>query len=227
MNKNNTNKKIYEKIKRNNFVFGLCLIISLFASCGGDDNSPVEVPDVAVKGVSLSSNSLKIEKGTTNELRALITPTNATNKNVIWVSSNSSVATISNTGLITAVSPGTTIISVVTMDGQYKAECNVTVLSKVQSITLDKTELTIVEGGEETLVAAILPEDASNKNVIWKSADESIAKVSSTGVVTALKIGKTTVTATSEDGHFNATCAINVESGTNINYKPYGDKQNW
>lgn len=221
MNKNS----IVKWTRNDNFLLSfLCIFFCLAVSCGGDDNS---VEDIPVKGVSLSSTSLRMQKGTINELQAFITPSNATNKELVWVSSDTSVASVSKNGVITALSSGTAVIGVVTMDGQYRAECNVTVVSKVESITLNKTELTIVEGGEEMLIATILPEDASNKNVIWESTDKSIAKVSSAGVVTALNIGKTTITATSEDGYFSVTCFITVESGTNINYNPYGDKQDW
>lgn len=221
MNKKNTIK--WTMIDSSILSF-FCLFFCLIVSCGGDDNS---VADVAVRGVSLSSTSLTMPKGTISELQAFVTPSNATNKDVVWVSSDTSVAAISKNGVIMAISPGTAVISVVTMDGQYKAECNVTVVSKVESITLNKTVLTIVEGGEEMLIATILPEEADNKNVIWKSADESVAKVSSAGLITAMKMGKTIITATTEDGHFSVSCSVTVESGTNIDYNPYSDKQNW
>lgn len=80
----------------------------------------------------------------------------------------------------------------------------------VTGVSLDKAELTLDEGSTETLVATVSPEDATNKNVAWTSSDEAVATVDKDGKVSALKVGKTTITATTEDGKKTATCEVTV-----------------
>ncbi len=82
---------------------------------------------VAVTGVSLNTNSLSLEEGETKTLTATISPSNATNQNVSWESSDESVATVSNSGLVTAISEGEATITVTTEDGYKYDECDVTV----------------------------------------------------------------------------------------------------
>ena len=81
---------------------------------------------VRVTGVSLNNNTLTLNVGNTSTLTATVTPSNATNKAVTWSTNNSSVASV-NDGVITAVSNGTAIITVTTIDGNYSASCTVTV----------------------------------------------------------------------------------------------------
>ena len=81
---------------------------------------------IGVTGVSLNHNALTLNVGDTNTLTATISPSNATNQSVIWSTNNSSVATVSN-GVVTAVSTGSAIITVATVDGNYTATCSITV----------------------------------------------------------------------------------------------------
>ncbi len=77
------------------------------------------------------------------------------------------------------------------------------------------------------LVATILPNDATNKEVTWTSDNKSVAKVSSNGEITAIKPGIATITVTTTDQNKTAHCKVTVTSSKNINYKPYGNSQNW
>lgn len=81
---------------------------------------------------------------------------------------------------------------------------------KVESISLDKTSMDLLEGSSDKLNAKVLPEDATNKKVVWSSSDESIAKVDENGKVTAIKEGKATITAKVEGTDLTATCKVNV-----------------
>ena len=85
---------------------------------------------------------------------------------------------------------------------------------KVTGVSLNKTSLSIVEGETETLVAAVVPTDATNKNVTWKSGDTSIATIDRKGVVSAVKAGTTDITVTTEDGNKSAICKVTVKSAT-------------
>ena len=170
---------------------------------------------IAVTGVELDKNSITLNEGETETLTATVLPTNATNKNVTWTSSNNAVAKISN-GVVTAVSEGTATITVTTEDGNHTATCQVTVEKEeeqtvaVTSVTLNQSEKTLKIGETLTLVPTINPENATNKNVRWTSSNSSVATISN-GVVTAVAEGTATITVTTEDGNCTATCRITVE----------------
>lgn len=81
----------------------------------------------------------------------------------------------------------------------------------VTRVSLDKTELTLMVGDEQTLKATVYPTNATNKSVRWKSSDSTVAKVNASGVVTALKPGPATITVTTEDGAYTASCLVTVK----------------
>lgn len=165
-----------------------------------------------VEGVTLSSESLSlVVGGSTSTLIATVQPSTASNTSVTWSSSDESVATVDN-GVVTPVGAGTATITVTTADGSKTATCNVTVVQNVTGISLDKTELALVGSQTAQLNATIAPDTASNKNVSWTSSDEAVATVSAEGLVTSVGKGNATITATSEDGSFTATCAVTVSN---------------
>ena len=167
-----------------------------------------------VTGVTLDRSSLELTEGDAAVLTATITPSNASNRNVIWSSSASSVASVDNAGKVTALKPGSATITVTTEDGGKTATCEVTVNAKVYpvtGVTLDKTSATLTEGDEFVLTATVNPSNATNKTVTWSSSDKTVATVSD-GKVTALKAGKATITVTTEDGGKTATCEVTVNA---------------
>ncbi len=91
----------------------------------------VTPPTVAVTGVSLDNTTINIEEGLTANLVATVAPATATNQNVTWSSDTPAVATVNNTGTVSAVAQGTAVITVTTEDGGYTATCNVTVIAPV------------------------------------------------------------------------------------------------
>jgi uncharacterized protein YjdB len=163
---------------------------------------------VAVFSVTLNKSTLTLTEGGTETLTPTISPTNATNKNVNWTSSNTGVAMVSN-GTVTAVSAGTAVITVTTIDGSKVATCIVTVTVAVTGVTLDKTELLFDEGAVEFLTPTVLPTNATNKNVNWTSNNTNVATVNN-GVVTAVAVGTTTIIVTTADGNRTANCTITV-----------------
>lgn len=168
---------------------------------------------VPVTGIRFDKeNILLSEIGETALLRATVLPEDADNKNVRWESSNEKVATVEN-GIVTCKGYGTTEISATTEDGGFTAVCKVTAERKEilpTSITLDKADVTMNVGKTTKLKADVWPTDADNKSVIWNSDNEDIAKVSSDGVVTAVKAGKTKVYATTQANNLKAECEITV-----------------
>ena len=166
-----------------------------------------------VTNITLSSESISLVEGDSQTLTATVSPSNATNKKVIWTSTDGSIASVDN-GKVTALKPGRTTIKATSDDGGKTATCQVTVNARVynvESVRLDKTSITLTEGDSETLTATVYPDNATNKNVSWKSSDESVATVSN-GVVTALKAGTVTITVTTEDGSKTATCQVTVNA---------------
>ena len=181
------------------------------ATCAVTVNTPV----IPVTGVTLDKSSVTLNVDQTQQLSATVQPTNATNKNVSWSSSNASVATVSSGGLVTAKVAGTATITVTTADGSKKATCVVTVntpVIPVTEVTLDKTSVTLNVDQTQQLSATVQPTNATNKNVTWSSSNTSVATVSSSGLITAKAAGTTTVTVTTEDGSKKATCAVTVNT---------------
>ncbi|MCQ2144506.1 MAG: Ig-like domain-containing protein [Bacteroidales bacterium] len=163
-----------------------------------------------VTGVSLDKTSVSLVKGESTSLTATITPSNATNKNVTWTSSNTAVATVAG-GTVSAVGRGSATITVRTQDGEFTATCSVTVTVPVTSVKLDKSSISLTEGESQTLTATISPSDATNKNVSWESSDSEVATVKG-GKVTAVKPGTATITVTTEDGNKTASCEVSVKA---------------
>lgn len=169
-----------------------------------------------VQSVGLNKTELALEVGKTGTLEAKVEPSDATNKNVTWSSSNSEVATVDN-GVVTAVSAGEAIITVTTEDGAKTATCKVTVNAPqtvpVTGVTLDKTSLDLKTGDNTTLTATVNPESATNKDVTWISDKPEIAAVEG-GTVTAKAAGTAIIAVTTVDGGKIATCKVTVTPKT-------------
>ena len=174
----------------------------------------VSAASVAVEEVILNKTSLSLMEGFSETLTATISPLTATNKNVTWMSDKPAVATVDDSGKVTAVKEGTATITVTTEDGGKTASCSVTVTKlvvAVTSVSLNKSSLTLYVGSSETLTATITPSDADNKNVTWSSTEPSAASVDGNGTVTALKEGTTTIKVVTEDGAKTAECTVTVK----------------
>ena len=174
----------------------------------------ITVEATPVTSVTLDQTSASLKVGETVSLTATVKPDDATDKSVTWSSSNTSVATVSSTGVVTAKSAGSAIITVTTKDGSKTATCSVTVKAKTVSVTgvsLDYTSLTMTEGETQTLTATISPSNATDKSVTWSSSNTSVATVSSAGVVTAKAAGTVTITVKTNDGNKTATCIVTVQ----------------
>ena len=220
----NTNKTLYSKeLVSSISVKKLKIMVNDTSTAPSSGNYPfliddvvlsVKVADVPVSGVSLNKNSTSIAPGNTEQLTATVLPDNATNKAVTWSSDHENIATVSNSGLVTAVASGSATITATSQaDGTKSASCVVTVTAAVAvtGVEAPATEFAYV-GGTEQLVANVLPANASNKNVTWSSNDNSIATVSESGLVTAAASGNVDITVTTVDGDFDATCSFEVRA---------------
>lgn len=174
---------------------------------------------VNVTGITLSPTTKTMYTGESFILTPTITPDNATNKSVTWTSSDPTIASVDESGIVNAIKKGTATITAKTNDGGFTATCVITVNEgdkKVTGITLTPTTNTIKPGDSFVITPTVTPVDAADKSVTWSSSDSSIAKVDSTGKVTALKAGTATITATTNDGGYKATCTVTVANITNI-----------
>ena len=168
---------------------------------------------VGVTGVSLSPTELSLKTGGSSQLTATVAPSTATNKNVSWSSSHTNVATVSSSGLVSAVAAGDATITVTTVDGGKTATCYVVVSDNVVSVTgisLSTNSISLSVGGTQTLTATVTPSNASDKTVYWSSSNTDVASVSDGGVVSAITPGNATITARTNNGGYTATCSVTV-----------------
>ncbi len=178
-------------------------------------------PIVPVKNVRFEQPNITLNVGKTEPLTVMIEPANATIESIAWSSDNPDAVTVSSeenatTATLTAVGEGTATITVIVYDGVkeegHTATCNVTVKAvPVTGVALDKTSLSLTEGESEQLTATVMPENATHKAVTWTSSDPSIATVDADGTVKAVNAGTATITVTTVDGDFPATCTVTVE----------------
>lgn len=174
----------------------------------------VEIPKVAVSGITLNNSTLSLTTGQNFTLQAMLSPSNATNKEVTWESSDAGVAAVSKDGVVTAKKAGKATIVAKAADesGKY-ASCVVTVTEvkkEVTGVMLNKSSLNLGVGGSEVLSATVLPADATNKQVTWLSSTPSVATVSQSGVVTGVKEGTTQISVITADGSKTAICSVTV-----------------
>ena len=190
---------------------------------------------VNVTGVEFSQDALTMPLARTAQLEWTVLPADAANKNVTFASDNTEVATVNASGLVTGVAPGTANITVTTVDGGFTDVIAVTVEEAVAvtEIVIAPAAITIpvTTSVTETLVANVIPENATDTTVAWTSEDETIATVSVNGQIKGIAPGTVTINATSANG-VTGTCEVTVVAPedfpgldsinfTNMNPLPY------
>ena len=224
--------RLYAYIEAENFEAGHTYKFAVMArEFSGDvlawSQSEFSISDsIPVTGVELDVSSYSLKVRQTYRLKVTVLPTTASNQDVTFKSSNTSIATVNTSGKVTAKSAGTVNITVTTDDGGYKAKCVFTITEEnrpVTGISLDITSYSLEVGDTFSLTETILPENATNQKVIWSSSNPSVAVVSSIGNVTAMSVGTTTITATTEDGGYTADCIVTVTNKTPIHGDVNGD----
>lgn len=177
---------------------------------GFEAKCTVRVDGIDARGIErVGDKTVTMGLNQTRQLQVKITPSDTTNKNVQWTSSNNSVATVDSNGGVISKNSGSTIITITTHNG-LKTEFFIEVETPVTNITLNSNEINLNPGGTFKLDATVNPSNASNKNIKWISANESIATVDQSGNVTADVAGTTYISAVSADGKVVATCTVNV-----------------
>lgn len=165
---------------------------------------------ILVDKITLNKTATVLYTGRTATLKATLTPANATNKAVKWSSSNNGIATVTQSGVVKGVRAGVATITARALGGPVLATCKVTVRQSVQSITMAK-KATVYTGKKVALKVKVSPTNAYNKSVLWKSSNTKVALVSQTGIVTGVRKGIATITATTKDGSKKtAKCVVTV-----------------
>ena len=182
---------------------GTATITAKAGNCTADCTVTVSVD---VESVSLDITTLSLSVGESATLTATVKPDNASDKNVVWTSSDNSVATVSN-GRVTAVKAGTATVKATC--GGKTAECVVTVTAKVTGVKLNTSSIMLMSGDYSILKATIIPDNAANKNVKWESSNIAVATVDN-GKVTAISEGTAKITVSTEEGQFAASCTVTV-----------------
>ena len=187
----------------------------------------ITVPQL-IDWIEFDEDEIELKAGQTYQLKPYISPSDATNKKIKYTSSDTKVAEVSASGLVTAKSEGEAKIRAAATDGSDEyAVCYVTVTgkAKVTGITLDRTSAEVKRGEKLTLNVTVSPSYASNKKVVWKSANTKIATVDANGSVTAKAPGRTKITVTSsENSSYQASCTVTVPY--KITYKLNKGKNN-
>ncbi len=164
-----------------------------------------------VSSVTLDKTSTSIKVGEITQLIATINPTTATNKDVVWTSSNEEIATVDSEGRVTALAKGVATITVETVEGGFKATCTITVLEPVKSVSLNQTKAKMNAESTMQLIATINSSLAFEEEVIWTSSNEKVATVDKTGKVLAIGNGSAKITVKTVDGEKTATCIVTVK----------------
>ena len=218
-----TNKKSVATVDKNGKIkakgYGTAKITIRSADKKAKATITVKVPKKAVTKVKVTPTKKTITVGGTFRLNTVVSPSNASVKDVFYESSNKKIATVDQKGKVKGVKKGTAIIKVTTLDGKKTASCKVTVQEKkapvkdilVTEVVVTPTKIVLTEGETKALTVLVKPDNASNKNVTWKSSNSEIAKVDSNGVVTAVREGSAEISATAADGSGKkAVCAVSV-----------------
>ncbi len=172
-----------------------------------------EVKNTKVSGISITDSKSSMPAGTSFTFKATVRPSDATNKDVTWSTSDQSVASVDRNGLVTAKKEGKATITATSKDGGFTDSVELTVtatVDKVWSVSIKEGDIAVEIGKTRALTAVIQPEKAKDRTVKWSSADEGIVKIDQAGKVTAVALGTTTVTVTTNDGGLTATSKVTV-----------------
>lgn len=161
-------------------------------------------------GIRLETEQARVRKGGRLTLAAVAQPEGKTDGRLVWSSSDGSVASVDEEGVVSGKSKGEAVITVTAVDGGYTAECRVRVYQPVTELRMDNRSVTVDTGEDIQLTATILPYDADNKSIVWSSDNPDVADVNGKGVVTGVKAGQTVIRATSEDEGISDFCVVTV-----------------
>lgn len=196
---------------------GSCKVICAARDGSGVTSECQIIVIQSVTGISLSPATITIPVGGTYKLTPVISPENANNKEVTYVSGNKEVAVVANNGTITGVDMGVVTISVSSKDDPTKiASCVVTVGTPVASVEVSPTSMELKTGSAMTLSAVVSPDTATNKTLSWSSSDTAVATVDASGRVQVWKAGTAVITASAADGSGKSAACTVTATGDDV-----------
>ena len=159
--------------------------------------------------ITLDKQSMNLTVSQTAVLTMTITPATVVNKNVEWSSSDSNIASVDATGIVTGVGNGTAIISVKSIQANLIATCSVTITTPVQKLTVSRNKVTLVVGKGIQLFYSFFPQSSTNPRVIWTNSNPRSVEISNSGYISGLSAGTAIITATSmENKSLNSSCQV-------------------
>ena len=204
--------------------FLMATVMVLNTACDPENGEEVEKKYVPVTGVSLDKSQMVVAPNTKKTLKAVITPEDATNKDLEWSSSHAAVDIDESTGLLHVLSltDATIIITVKTVDGGFTDTRTLTVVDiPAIGVRFNEPEVVVPPGRKKTLSATVLPNAAANKKVTWTSGNTAVATIDlNSGEVTAVSGGIAKITVKTDDGGHEADCMVKVPSMTNLLLNP-------
>jgi uncharacterized protein YjdB len=178
------------------------------------DSGVIDVCNVSVyqpvETVTMNTNTMTVRKGTIFWLNATAGPEGAVNKTIIWSSSDTSIATVDQTGMVTAITPGECSIIATSQDSGVMAKCTVVVTEPVSGIYLNASSTTLYTGEKFVIIPTVEPAEADNKSVTYLSSDTSVATVDSNGIVTGVKGGSAIILVTTVERGLVASMKVTV-----------------
>ena len=200
-----SNKETVATVDENGLVYGVSkgvATITVKATDGSQKTDTIRVTVTQpVEGMTLAETDVTVNMGSYKTLKATISPSNADNKKVTWISSNESVATVNSAGKIVPIAPGVCTITAISQDNpSVTATCVATILQPVTKVSLSDSAVSFDVGSYTQLYWTTEPYNASNTDVTFSSSDERIATVDQNGRVFGVKRGTATITVTAADG---------------------------
>ena len=181
---------------------------------GFTDTCHVEVIS-SIREIILDQTELTLNAGENAQLKATIKPAEATYPDLVWTSSDETVATVNQSGNISALKRGECTVTAKAKVGDVSASCKVTVYSPVTGVEIENHTIELYVGDRVEMKAKVLPEDANNTKITWSSNKTTVAKiVSATGILTAVSAGTAEITVKTTEGGFTDKCTVTVIQGT-------------
>ena len=168
-----------------------------------------EVPEVEIESINLYTEKTTINKNETAKINIEVIPKDANKEKITLTSSEPNIIKVDNEGNMFALKGGKASITA-TAPNKVSATIDIEVYSKVENMEIDIDKITLFENDSYNLVVTIYPEDASNKNVIFSSLNDDIAKVSKDGKITGIKEGKTEILVKSEDSKIEKQIEVTI-----------------
>lgn len=215
--------RITAKAKGSVYVYAVSVDGAVAGKCQVLISSRIDGVDIYNQNNELmTGKTVVVPVGAGETLHTVVTPDDVPDKSVKWSSSNTDAAVVSDSGVVSAKGAGVAVITATTNLGGEKASVTYDVRPNAASIRLSKTTASLTKGSKLSLTATVLPENAFDKNVTWTSSNETVAKVSDKGEITAIKSGNVQITVTSVAvPSVKAVCAVSVNTPvTGISLSP-------